>query len=191
MSRYSVILIIFVLISAPLLLIPARTQAIISTAATGGGTNLLQLCAVHPLACGVAASVAAFLAVFGKKLSCLFGSEQDMFAAGLSPQTVVKDSAYNALPGVAGLRKSGPFGGQIIKKFECKCDGGNLASFLGKKEVMLIGSPTPMMIGVTATTKNYDYRSFQEGNWLLGEATSQRVCRIPVAYGIKYVGTSR
>ena len=184
MNRYVVICIIFVLISAPLFLVPGKTQAYISTAATVGS-------ACGPVCIGAVVGIQVFLAVFGKKLSCLFGSEQDMFAAGLSPQTVVKDSAYQALPGVAGLRKSGPFGGKIIKKFECKCDGDNLSSFLGKKEVMFIGSPTPMVIGVTANTKNYDHRSFQEGNWILGEATSQRVCRIPVAYGIKYVGTSR
>jgi hypothetical protein len=144
------------------------------------------LCA-DPTSCAIVIGIQVFLKLFGSKLSCLFGSEKDLFAAGFTAQTVVQDGAYDNLPGIKSLTDTkGPFGGQILSKQKCKCGGK-----LGVKEVIMVGPPRRTMVAVTSSTKIYDYRSFNAGNWVLGIATGDVVCRIPKALGIAEIGTSK
>lgn len=165
---------------------PGTSLAFISTAvapATGGG---FIPCA-DPTSCAIIIGIQVFLKIFGSKLSCLFGSEKDLFAAGLTSQTVVKESAYDNIAGVKSLTDTtGPFGGQILTKQKCKCGGK-----LGVKEVMMIGPPRRTMVAVTSSTKIYDSRSFNPGNWVLGRSTSEVVCKIPKALAVEMIGTSR
>lgn len=184
MHKFVASLLIFVFF-----VLPFTGLAYISTAApitpvSGGGFSFI--CA-DLTSCAIVAGIQAFLALFGGKLKCLLGSEKDLFAAGLSAQTAIPDTAYDNLSGVKSLTDTrGPFGGQILTKQKCKCGGK-----LGVKEVMMIGPPRRTMVAVTSGTKIYDYRSFNMGNWVLGRSTDQVVCRIPKALAISEIGTSR
>ncbi|MEK7559714.1 MAG: hypothetical protein AAB522_00215 [Patescibacteria group bacterium] len=161
------------------LLFPGTSMAIISL--VGGG-----FCA-DLVTCGILGAIQGFLAIFGGKLACLFGSAKDMFAAGLTTKTVVQDSAYDNLPNIKSLTDTvGPFGGQILTKIKCKCGGK-----LGAKEVFMVGPPKRTVVAVTSATKVYDYRSLNVGNWVLGISTGQVVCKIPKALAISQIGTSR
>lgn len=156
-----------------------------STAGTIGG-GIPYICA-DPTSCAIIIGIQVFLTLFGGKLKCLFGSEKDLFAAGLSSQTVVQDSAYDNLLGIKSLTDTkGPFGGQILSVQKCKCGGK-----LGVKEVIMVGPPRRTMVAVTSTTKVYDYRAVRGGNWVLGRSTSEVVCRIPKALAVEMIGTSR
>jgi len=172
------------------LTIPVSSTAIISTVtpiapvSTPGGIPFL--CG-DPTSCAIIIGIQVFLKLFGSKLSCLFGSEKDLFAAGFTSQTIVQDSAYDNLPGIKSLTDTaGNFGGQILSVQKCKCGGK-----LGVKEVIMVGPPRRTMVAVISATKVYDYRSVRGGNWVLGMSTSQVVCRIPKALGISQIGTSR
>lgn len=167
--------------------LPGFSLAILGPSAPGLSGQFLHLCAIHPVACGIASSVALFMKVFGGKLKCLFGSEQDIFKAGFTPQTVVQNSAYDNLLGVKSLTDTqGNFGGQILIKQKCKC-----GAKLGVKDVIMVGPPRQTMVAITSGTKVYDYGSFDSGNWVLGRSTGQVVCRVPKALGIEEIGTSR
>lgn len=150
----------------------------------GGGFTFI--CA-DPTSCTIIIGIQVFLTLFGKKLSCLFGSEKDLFAAGLTKDTVVQDNAYDNLLGIKSLTDTkGPFGGQILSVQKCKCGGK-----LGVKEVIMVGPPRRTMVAVTSATKVYDYRAVKGGNWVLGRSTGKVVCRIPKALEISEIGTSR
>jgi len=140
-----------------------------------------------PTSCAIIIGIQVFLKIFGSKLKCLFGSQQDIFAAGLSPETVVQDSAYDNLPGIKSLTDTqGPFGGQILSVQKCKC-----GAKMGVKEVIMVGPPRRTMVAVTSATKVYDYKALRGGNWVLGRSNNQVVCRTPKALGITEIGTSR
>ena len=156
-----------------------------STAGTIGG-GVPYICA-DPTSCAIIIGIQVFLTLFGGKLKCLFGSEKDLFAAGLTDKTAISESAYDNLAGIKSLTDTvGPFGGQILSVQKCKC-----GSKLGVKEVIMVGPPKRTMVAVTSTTKIYDYRAVRGGNWVLGISTGEVVCRIPKALGIAQIGTSR
>lgn len=183
MRKFVSSLLVFVFFALPFTGLAYTSPVAPITPVSGGGFSFI--CA-DLTSCAIVASIQAFLTLFGSRLSCLFGSEKDLFAAGLSPQTVIQSSAYDNIAGVKSLTDTkGPFGGQILTKQKCKCGGK-----LGVKEVMMIGLPRRTMVAITSSTKVYDYRSFKPGNWLLGRSTSQVVCRIPKALGIAEIGTS-
>lgn len=157
--------------------------SLVAGPAAGGG---FIPCA-DPTSCAIIIGIQVFLQLFGSKLSCLFGSEQDLFKAGLTSQTVVQDSAYDNLPGIKSLTDTqGPFGGQILSVQKCKC-----GAKLGVKDVIMVGPPRRTMVAVTSATKVYDYRAVKGGNWVLGRSTGQVVCRTPKALGIAEIGTSK
>lgn len=156
------------------------------TSTAGGIGGLFKPCA-DPTSCAIIIGIQVFLTLFGGKLKCLFGSEKDLFAAGLTSQTAIQDNAYDNIVGVKSLTDTtGPFGGQILTKQKCKCG----AKF-GVKEVIMVGPPKRTMVAATSGTKVYDYRSFNPGNWVLGRSTGEVVCRIPKALAIEMIGTSR
>lgn len=172
------------------LALPSISAAYISIAAPVApvlsGGNFSFLCA-DPTSCAIIIGIQVFLTLFGGKLKCLFGSEKDLFAAGLTAQTAIPDSAYDNLSGIKSLTDAkGPFGGQILSVQKCKC-----GAKLGVKEVIMVGPPKRTMVAVTSATKVYDYRAVKGGNWVLGRSTNQVVCRIPKALGISEIGTSR
>lgn len=181
MHKFVALLMIFVFLASPS--ISLAYISIVTTPATGGG---FIPCA-DPTSCAIIIGIQVFLALFGSKLACLFGSENDMFAAGVTPQTAVQSNAYDNLPGIKSLTGTqGPFGGQILSVQKCKCGGK-----LGVKEVIMVGPPRRTMVAVTSGTKVYDYRAVRGGNWVLGRSTSEVVCRIPKALAIEMIGTSR
>ncbi|MEK7502816.1 MAG: hypothetical protein AAB556_00020 [Patescibacteria group bacterium] len=186
MTRLIASLLIFVFLGV-LLLVPIPTSAIIKIGGVTPKSGFTFKPCADLTSCAIIIGIQVFLTLFEGKLKCLFGSEQDIFKAGLTPQTVIQDSAYDSIAGVKSLTDTqGNFGGQILTKQKCKCGGK-----LGVKEVMMIGPPRRTMVAVTSGTKVYDYRSFQPGNWVLGRSTGQVVCRIPKALMIEEIGTSK
>src|SRR3989344_4039041 len=159
----------------------------IPTASPGGGLGGFFKPCGDPTSCAIFIGIQVFLILFESKLACLFGSETDMFAKGLSPSTVVKNETYDNIAGVRSLTDTiGSFGGQILSKQPCKC-----GAKLGVKDVIMVGPPKRTMVAVTSATKVYDYKATNDGNWVLGISTNEIVCRIPKALGIAKIGTSR
>ncbi len=145
--------------------------------------------------CAITVAISVFFQLFKSKIACLFGSETgigDIIKGG------IKGSSFTAAQKVGVdnflniVNKSENFGGQIIQVMECKCKGGDIANdFLDKHDVFVVGNPLPAVVAPTISSKIYNYNSLKEGNWVLGQKTNTKVCRNPIAYGIKQVGTSR
>lgn len=182
MKNVVALILVFVILSMPI-----TSLAYISTVpppTSGGG---FQFLCGDLTSCAIVIGIQVFLTLFGDKLKCLFGSEEDIFEAGLNPEDLIDDSAYDNLLGVNSLTDTtGPFGGRILIKEKCKC-----GAKLGVKDVMMIGPPRGTMVAVTYSTKVYNYKSFNLGNWVLGRSTGEVVCRIPKALRISFIGTSR
>lgn len=181
MRKFIALLLVF-----SFLALPELSIAITPTVPPASGGGFPAICA-DPTSCAIIIGIQVFLVLFGSKLKCLFGSEKDIFAAGLTPQTVVGNGAYDNLFGVRSLTDTnGPFGGQVLGVQKCKC-----GKKLGVQNVMMIGPPRRTMVAVTSATKVYDHRAVRGGNWVLGRSTSQVVCRIPKALAIEEIGTSQ
>jgi|SRR3989344_5108417 len=150
-----------------LMLLPVKSEAYISTVVVA----VAPAGPIGPVIAGILIGVSVLLTFLG-----LGGPDCDDLA-----------KKFLSVPNINSIRgENRDFGGRVTEKMKCECKTTG-----GVNQVFIVGDPRGALIGATAQSKIYDHKALNIGNWVLGKTTSKKVCDVPEAYEIDFIGTSK